>query len=162
LVSGITANASYRIDAGRFGSFKITGDYNTTLKHEYRQFPTDPITDLLHNTSYYNQFKDIGAGTLTWDIGSWSTTVRGTRYGKSYSYDGTYTVAPWMLYNATVQYNFSDDAALTLITNNVFNSRPPLDHTYSAYPYYNIFNYNSFGRLVMLEMNVHFGGGKKN
>ena len=66
-----------------------------------------------------------------------------------------------MLYNASVQYNFGDDAAITLIANNVFNSRPPFDRTFSTYPYYNIFNYNSYGRLVMLEVNMHFGGGKK-
>jgi outer membrane receptor protein involved in Fe transport len=161
VVSGITANAAYKFDAGRFGTFTIAGDYNTTLKHQYRQFPTDPVDDLLRDTNYYDQFKDIGAGTLTWDIGSWSSTVRGTRYGKTWSYDGSYTVAPWMVYNATLQYNFSDDAALTLISNNIFNSRPPVDRTYSAYPYYNIFDYNSFGRLVMVELNVHFGGGKK-
>jgi outer membrane receptor protein involved in Fe transport len=66
-----------------------------------------------------------------------------------------------MIYNATVQYNFNDDAAITLIANNIFNSRPPYDRTFSAYPYYNIFNYNAYGRLLMAEFNMHFGGGKK-
>ena len=47
-------------------------------------------------------------------------------------------------------------------SNNVFNSRPPIDKSYSAYPYYNLFDYNSFGRLVLIEFNMHFGGGKKN
>jgi len=160
-VSGITANLQYRLEAGRFGDFTFGADYNTTLKHEYQQFPTDPITDLLRSTSYYNQFKNIGAGSIRWDIGPWSTTVRGTRFGKTWSYDGSYTVAPWMIYNASVQYNFSDDAAITLIGNNIFNSRPPYDRTFSAYPYYNLFNYNSYGRLLMMEFNMHFGGGKK-
>jgi outer membrane receptor protein involved in Fe transport len=160
-LSGVIASGQYRFDMGRFGNLSLAADYNTTLEHQYRQFPTDPVDDLLRDNNYYNQFKNIGSGTVGWDIGSWSTTFHGTRYGKSWSYDGSYTVAPWMVYNATVQYNFSDDAAMTLIGNNIFNSRPPIDRTYSAYPYYNIFNYNSFGRLVMLELNVHFGAGKK-
>lgn len=160
-VSGITAGLGYKLEAGRFGDFTLRADYNTTLKHEYRQFPDDPVTDLLVDTSYYNQVKNIGSASVTWDIGPWTATAYGIRYGKSYSYDGSFTVAPWMVYNTTLQYNFSDDASMSLIANNVFNSRPPVDKSYSAFPYYNIFNYNAFGRLVMLEMNVHFGGGKK-
>jgi outer membrane receptor protein involved in Fe transport len=58
-----------------------------------------------------------------------------------------------------VQYNFNDDAAITLIGNNIFNSRPPKDSSFGGqanYPFYNIYNYNSYGRLLMVEMNVHF------
>ncbi len=160
-VSGITAGLTYKLETGRFGDFTLRADYNTTLKHDFQQFPDDPVTNLLQDTNYYNQVKNIGSASVTWDIGPWTATAYGIRYGKSYSYDGSYTVAPWMIYNATVQYNFSDDASLSLITNNVFNSRPPVDRTYSAFPYYNIFNYNAFGRMVMLEMNVHFGGSAK-
>ena len=161
MVSGIVLNASYKWEAGRFGDFTFSANYNDTLKHTYRQFPNDPDTDLLHITDYYNQFKQIFAGSVAWEIGPWSAVVRGTRYGKTWRYDGSGTVAPWMVYNASVQYNFSDDASMTLTGNNIFNSRPPYDATYSAFPFYNIYNYNAFGRLVMLEMNVHFGGGKK-
>ncbi|HEX6832262.1 MAG TPA: TonB-dependent receptor, partial [Rudaea sp.] len=159
-VSGITANAQYRLDAGRWGDFTFQADYNTTLKHEYRQFPDDPITDLLRENQYYDQFKDIGSASINWKIGPWSTTVYGIRYGKTWSFDGSYTVAPWMLYNATVQYNLNDDAAISLIGNNIFNSRPPYDRTFTSYPYYNYFNYNSYGRFVAVQFNVHFGGGK--
>lgn len=160
-VSGITANLQYRYDAGRYGDFTFNADYNTTLKHIYQQFPEDPVTDQLRDNSYYNAFKSIGSGSVNWKIGPWSTTVFGIRYGKTWSYNGTYTVAPWMIYNASVQYNFGDDAAITLIGNNIFNSRPPIDRTFNAYYYYNLFNYNAYGRLVMLEFNMHFGGGKK-
>ena len=160
-VSGITANLQYRLDAGRYGDFTFNADYNTTLKHVYRQFPDDPITDLLRENQYYDQFKDIGSGSVNWKIGPWSTTLYGIRYGKTWSYNGTYTVAPWMIYNASLQYNFNDDAALTLISNNIFNSRPPKDRTFNAYYYYNLFNYNAYGRLVMVEFNMHFGGKKE-
>ena len=159
-VSGITASAEYKVDAGRFGDFTFDADYNTTLKHVYKQFPDDPETDLLREKQYGNQFKQIGAGSVTWDIGKWSTTVRGTRYGKTWSYDGSYTVGPWVTYNASLQYNFNDDAAMTLIANNVFNSRPPKDRTFAAFPYYDLYSYNAFGRLVMVEFNMHFGSGK--
>jgi outer membrane receptor protein involved in Fe transport len=160
-VSGITANVQYRLDAGRWGDFIFGADYNTTLKHVAQQFPTDPIDDLLRDRNYYGPFKSIASGNITWRIGGWSTTVYGIRYGKTFSHNGLFTVAPWMIYNASVQYNFNDDAAITLIGNNIFNSRPPKDSSFGGqanYPFYNIFNYNSYGRLVMLEFNMHFGG----
>ena len=75
------------------------------------------------------------------------------------SHDGQGAVAPWMIYNLTLQYNFSDDAAITLIGNNIFNSRPPKDPSYNLYPYYNVYNYNSYGRLLMVELNIHFPSG---
>jgi outer membrane receptor protein involved in Fe transport len=161
VVSGITANLQYRLDAGRYGDFTFNADFNTTLKHEYQQFPEDPITDILRENSYYDPFKTISSASINWKIGSWSTTVRGVRYGKTWNQRGTETVAPWMLYNATIQYNFNDDAAITLIGNNIFNSRPPKDRTRSVVPYYNQFNYNGYGRLVMVEFNMHFGGAKE-
>jgi outer membrane receptor protein involved in Fe transport len=160
-VSGITANLQYRLEAGSYGDFTFNADYNTTLKHEYRQFPDDPVTDILRENSYYDPFKNIGAASVNWKIGSWSTTLRGVRYGKTWSHNGLFTVAPWMVYNATIQYNFGDDAAITLIGNNIFNSRPPVDSSFSTAPYYNVFNYNAYGRLVMLEFNMHFGGAKE-
>lgn len=161
-VAGLTASTQYRVDAGRMGDFTFGADYNTTFKHVYKQFPDDPETDYLRLQSYGNLFKDIGSGSVTWDKGPWSTTVRGIRYGKTYSYDASYKVGPWITYNASVQYNFSDDAALTLIGNNVLNTRPPKDRTFSDFPYYDIFSYNGLGRLWMVELNVHFGAGSGN
>ena len=155
------AQAAYRFEAGRFGDFIFGADYNTTLKHVYKQFPDDPDTDLLRLRQYGNQFKWIGSGKVTWDIGPWSATLYGVQYGPTWSYNGKFQVGPWTSFNGSVQYNFSDDASMTLIGNNLFNRRPPVDSSFSAFPYYDIFSYNGLGRLVMLEMNVHFGGSKK-
>ncbi len=69
-----------------------------------------------------------------------------------------------MVYNATVQYNFNDDAAITLIGINISICGRHVDRTFlrrNHFPYYNIFNYNAYGRLVMVESQIHFGGGKK-
>jgi outer membrane receptor protein involved in Fe transport len=164
LVSGITANAQYRLDAGSYGSFTFNADYNTTLKHIQQQFPTDPVDDLLRDGNFYGPFKSIGSGSITWRVGPWSTTLYGIRYGRTFSRDAQSTVPPWTIFNASVQYNFSDDAAMTLIGNNIRNSRPPVDPSYAGqanYPWYNIYNYNNYGRLLMVELNMHFGGSKQ-
>jgi outer membrane receptor protein involved in Fe transport len=61
-----------------------------------------------------------------------------------------------------VSYHFSDDAALSLRVNNIFNSKPPVDRTVTSFPYYNTYNYNVYGRAVWAEFGFHFGAGKKN
>lgn len=169
-VSGITANITYRLDAGRFGRFTFAGDYNRTLKHEVQQFPTDEPLDYLDFTNSY-EFRNIGSATVSWEKDQWAATVRGTRFGPSSHFNVTDVdnnpatpgvflgTDPWIVYNASVQYAFQDDLTLSLIANNVTNERPPYDPTYTNYPYYNVLNYNSFGRLLMLEIAMKFGGG---
>ncbi|MFT3754714.1 MAG: TonB-dependent receptor [Pseudoxanthomonas sp.] len=168
-VSGVTANVSYRFDIGRFGSLSLVGDYNRTLKHEFQQFPEDPVKDYLSYAESY-EFRNIGSVTVGWDKGPWAATLRGTRYGPSGqrgvtdvdnnpATPGVYLgTDPWITYNASVQYQHHDNLTLSLVVNNLTNERPPTDPTWTPYPYFNLYNYNAFGRLVMLEMTVRFGG----
>ena len=156
-VSGITASGQYHLGAGRFGDFTFNADYAVQTEHLKQTFPGDDPTDLLRVNWYGNQFKDIGQLAVTWDIGTWSTTLQYQRYGSTWNYEGTGKVGPWMKYNATVQYHVTPAITATLIGNNIFNARPPKDNTFTAYPYYDYFSYNAYGRLVMLELNVKFG-----
>lgn len=153
-VSGIQASGDYRWNWSRLGDFDLNLQYAVQTSHLYQQFPGDDPTDVLRTNGYGNQFKNIGTATLGWDIGKWSTTLQYQRYGKTFSYNGKFTVGPWMRYNATVQYHVTPDITATLIGNNIFNARPPYDASYTAYPYYDIFSYNAYGRLIMAELNI--------
>ncbi|MBQ3301902.1 MAG: TonB-dependent receptor, partial [Eggerthellaceae bacterium] len=170
-VSGIIASANYKLDVGRYGDFQFGLNYNDTLKHSHQTFPGDPTYnnfDDPFNASTI-EFKSILTGSVTWDIGPWSTTVFGTRYGaipnhRAYTVGsfvaGAGHVAPWMIYNGSVSYSFSDDATMSFIVNNIQNSMPPKDPTYTSVPYYNYQVYNVYGRSMFLEMNVKFGRSK--
>jgi iron complex outermembrane recepter protein len=35
---------------------------------------------------------------------------------------------------------------------------PPADPTYTTYPYYNVQNYNVYGREIMLQADLKLGG----
>ncbi|HKT40891.1 MAG TPA: TonB-dependent receptor [Rhodanobacteraceae bacterium] len=170
-VKGIVASLDYRLDAGRFGDFTFGARYNDTLHHSYQQYPNDPSHDLLHEPEWSSEFKTIFTGSVTWDIGKWSTTVLGQRFGATPNYAAQVygwgggsganavagTVAPWMVYNASVKYQVTPDISTQLIVNNVFDSMPPRDKTWVGWPYYNQFNYNPFGRIIWLDLNIHFG-----
>ncbi|NDU92128.1 MAG: TonB-dependent receptor [Ferrovum sp.] len=177
-VDGVIASGSYRFDAGRWGEFTLSGQYNDTLKHTLQLAPGEPTYDLLHNP-YYDylsaqggsaigpEFKTILTGSLTWQINNWTTTATALRYGKlanlaeysnptqSQSY-GAGKVAPWILYNFTVKYDISRDASVGLTINNVFNSMPPEDTSDTGWPYYDFGAYNPYGRSYFADFNYRF------
>ncbi len=158
--SGIIASADYAFDIGRFGSLRLLGSYYVEFKHLFQQFPGDPIINVYHDPRF-TDWKTTFNGSLTWNIGNWSTTLYGQRYGKIPDAAQTGTLPPWMLYNASVKYSFDSDAAIQLTSNNIFNSKPPVDKTQSSFPYYNTYNYNPYGRAVWAEFAFHFGGKKE-
>ncbi|MBN8736510.1 MAG: TonB-dependent receptor [Xanthomonadales bacterium] len=172
-VKGIVAGLDYKLDAARFGDFTFGAQYNVTLNHYLQQYPTSPNIDLLRHPewSWANataaEFKTIFTGSVTWDIGKWSATLAGTRYGASANYaaqtqgygtPNAGTVAPWMVYNGSVTYHVTPDITTQLIVNNIKDSMPPRDTTWVGWPYYNQYNYNPYGRILWLDLNIHFGG----
>ena len=64
-----------------------------------------------------------------------------------------------MLYNASVSYNLTDDMKISGIVNNIKDSGPPKDSTYTATPYYNFQVYNPYGRSYWIEFDWRFGRG---
>ena len=159
--SGILANLNYVWDVGRFGNLTFDANYYIEFKHLIQQFPGDPVINVYHDPRY-TDWKSTFTGSVTWNIDNWSTTIYHQRYGSIPNAGQNGTLPPWMLYNGSVSYHFSDDAALSLRVNNIFNSKPPVDRTVTSFPYYNTYNYNVYGRAVWAEFGFHFGPGKKN
>ena len=180
-VSGITAGGNYRFETG-FGKFSLGLDYNVTLKHETRTFPDQPVYDVFSSGQALTaEFKSILTGDIGWERGRWGANLHGIRYGslpnyaKQFTGDpaapyvtsngvGPGTVSPWILYNLSVDFDVTDNSTISVIVNNLRNSRPPRDDSYDgsagfAPPFYNIFAYNGYGRSWWLEYKVNFSGG---
>lgn len=175
-VSGIMASLDYSLGLGKFGSLKFSAAYNVTLKHSFQASAGDQPVNLLTQPDIYpysTEFKTIANASVTWDIGKWSTTLYGTRYGKSPNYAAQYngygtdlpgfngqpagTVPPWMLYNGSVTYQVTPKLRLSAIVNNILNKMPPTDPSYVSWPYYNPDNYNPYGRQMWIELDWRFG-----
>jgi outer membrane receptor protein involved in Fe transport len=179
-VSGITAGANWRFDAGRVGQFNLGLEYNLTLDHTTQSAPDSPVYDTFSQGQLLSaEFKSIVSGDIGWELGRWSANLHGVRYGslpnyaKQFTTDpddpyitsngvGPGTVRPWMLYNLSVGFDLTDNSQLSLIVNNLRNSRPPEDPSYDgsqgfAPPYYNIFAYNGYGRSWWVEYKIDFG-----
>jgi outer membrane receptor protein involved in Fe transport len=180
-VSGIVSSLKYSFDLGRWGNLGLQSQYNVTLTHRAQQYPDDPTNDLLHNPFYSSEFKTIANASATWTIDKFSGTLIATRFGRTPNYYAGLdpagyaapcsttaqgytscpgTVAPWILYNATLTYGVTDDITLTGAVNNSRNKMPPYDSTAVNYAYYNLVNYNPYGRSYWLEVDWRFGRSK--
>ncbi|MGH8234518.1 MAG: TonB-dependent receptor domain-containing protein [Rhodanobacteraceae bacterium] len=175
-VFGVMASLDYSHGLGRFGRVKLSASYNVTLKHTFQQNPGDQPVNLLTQPElapYSTEFKNIANASVTWDIGKWSATLYGTRYGKTPNYAAQFNgygtdysgyngqpagaVSPWMIYNGSVSYSVTHAMTITGVIHNIKNSMPPSDASNVAWPYYNIDNYNPYGREYWLEFDWRFG-----
>lgn len=173
-VSGVTAGANWRLPTDRLGDFRLGLEYNLTLKHKFKTSPDSAPFDVFSNGQALTaEFKSIVTGDIGWELGRWSANLHGIRYGSLPNYARQFAtttngvepgmVRPWMLYNLSVDYDLTEKSTLSLIVNNIRNSRPPEDPSYDgsqgfAPPYYNIFAYNGYGRSFWVEYKIAFGG----
>jgi outer membrane receptor protein involved in Fe transport len=160
-VAGIISAMTYRWGGGRNGNFSFGLSYNNSLKHEVQRFPDEPSIDYLRDPTFSSEFKTVMAGDFTWEVGRWDLAVHGVRYGATPNYaaqlgSGNGTVAPYMLFNTNLGFELTDNSRLALTVNNIGNRKAPRDDTWTAYPYYNVFNYNGYGRAWWLQYSIDF------
>lgn len=155
--TGIQSQLDYRWHAGRFGDFVASANYYDALTHTYKEKSGDPTQDYLCCANS-NEFKSRVSGSLTWNIGAWSTTLYGNRDGHMWNHTGTSkNLGPYITYNGSTTFRFNSMASLSLTANNLFNKRPPRDITNGDWPYYDVTNYSALGRELWVQMNLDFG-----
>ncbi|MEP7042280.1 MAG: TonB-dependent receptor [Dokdonella sp.] len=159
--SGIDLNAHYTLETDRLGSFGFGFGYTYVLKHEIQLFAGDPVVDELRDLYNYVIPRDKANYSVAWTLDKLTTTVYGARLGGLPNYDGTERLGPTFLYNASVNYRFSDRLAVSLIVDNVMDRKPARDRTWTSYPYYASSWFSPIGRAYFAEVNYRFGGSEK-
>lgn len=156
--NGIDVAAHYRLDTDKYGRWDFSLGYTYVFEHTSQQYPGDPIVDQLAFDSGYYIPRSKGNASITWTAGKWITTLHGQRLDKLPNWDeDAYTKASY-LFNASVQYDITDRARIALIVDNLFDTKPVKDPTYSSYPYYDISWYDSVGRSYYLQLTYKLGG----
>jgi iron complex outermembrane recepter protein len=167
MTKSIIGSTRYRFAPGYIGSFIVQLDYNDMLKHEYQLAPGQAPINQLADPQYSNEFKSIVSGSVTWISpgGRWTGTLYGHRYGPSPNYTaqndgagypGAGRLPPWITFNGSVSYHLTRQLDLSALLNNITNKMPPVDPTDTTYPYFNVENYNIYGREVMLQLDLQF------
>ncbi|MBS0377647.1 MAG: TonB-dependent receptor [Proteobacteria bacterium] len=154
--SGIDVKAHYQLGAGRAGIFDFDFGLTDVLTHTIQYYPGDPVDDEL--TDLYNwvipRYK--ANASIGWTLGPLTTTLYGSRLGGLPNYAGTERLGPTSLFNASATYRFTPDAVLTLTCNNLFDTRPQKDDTWTSYPYYSSNWFSPVGRSFFAEFSYHF------
>ena len=166
--SGADLNVRYRLGT-RIGDFTFNGSHTWVREHAFQQFDGDVTEDEFAINSGFDIPRTKSSASITWTLDRWTATLHGDRIGRlpsSDSYDQIYDpsdenspwVAPTYRYNASVSFDVSDHAKLSLSATNLFNKLPPRDPTYTAYPYYDISWFDAVGRTIYLQYTHKFGG----
>lgn len=140
------------------GDFTLSLAHSHVFKHSYQQYPGDPIENKLAFDSGFYLPRDKSSGSITWSKDALKFTVSGTRLGKLPNYDEDAFLKASTLFNATVQYDFTDHLRGSLTVRNLLDTKPVKDDTWSSYPYYNTSWYDSVGRSVFLQLTYKIGG----
>jgi outer membrane receptor protein involved in Fe transport len=157
--SGVDVAAHYRLGAGDLGVFNFALGYTYVHDHTSQQYPGDPTVDQLAYDSDFDIPRSKGNASVTWSIDKWTTTLHGQRLDRLPNYAETGYIKATYLFNASVQYQISDRAKVSLTVDNLFDTKPVRDPTYTAYPYYDISWFDAVGRTFFLEVVYKFGGG---
>jgi outer membrane receptor protein involved in Fe transport len=154
--TGIQSSLNYHLKTASAGQFLFSLDYYDELKHTYQEKAGDPsLNYLCCNNS--DEFKSRVSGSVTWNVGQWSSTLFGIRNGKTWNAIGTEKdIGPWITFNGSVNYKVNPKTSVSLIVNNIANKRPPTDTTNGNWPYYDVGDYNALGRAVYLDVGYDF------
>lgn len=165
--SGVDVSAQFRLPT-RAGTFKL-GLHHTWVKmHDFQQYAGDLVEDQFAVNGGWNIPRTRSSATLAWDFRRVSASLYASRIGKLPNYwnyaeiwedgdPGPYQDATYRM-NLTLGYRFSPHARISITAKNLANKMPPLDPTWSSYPYYNTSWFDAVGREYVLNFSYKFGG----
>ena len=154
--SGIDFNAHYLWETNRFGNFNFTLGYTYVLKHEIQLAPDVPVDNELTDLYYYVIPRNKANYSAAWTYDKFTATIYGARLGGLPNYDGNKRLGPTFMYNASINYRFSERLAASLIVDNLFDSKPGRDPSWTSYPYYASNWFSPIGRAYFAEVSYRF------
>jgi len=156
--SGVDFDTRYRLTTERFGKFDFHVGATYVIMHRTRLSPDSPVDNEMTDIYYYLIPRTKANASVTWTFRDFTTTLYGSRMGGIPNYDGTLRLAPSFNYNATFSYNITKNFNLSLAIDNLFDTKPRRDPTWTSYPYYYIPWNNPTGRAFFLEASMKLGG----
>jgi iron complex outermembrane recepter protein len=156
--SGIDFNGHYLLTTDRAGNFDFSLGYTQVLTHTVQFFAGDPVVNELTDWYDYVIPRHKASYAVAWSIGDFTTTVHGSQLGGIPNYNGDRRLQTSAVYNASLNYRFTPRGALTFIVDNLFDTKPVKDDTWTSYPYYASRWFSPVGRAFFVEASYRFGG----
>lgn len=171
VLNAVSAEAHYLQDMGAWGSLQFNGSYTRNLKHEFQQYPNDPVIDLLNDPYWSSDPTYKANASVAWRLNSFTTTLYANHIGPTPNYiarltpvgyerPGAYKLGTYTTYNGSVNWDVTEDFKLSFLVNNLFNKMPTMDrmnYPGSSGAPYNTGNFNPYGRAYYIEARWNFG-----
>ena len=155
--SGIDFAAHYLLETDRIGKFDFNLGYTYVVTHAVQLSPDVPVDNILTDYYYYVIPRSKANYSVAWTLGNLTTTVYGARLGGIPNYDGDKRLGPTFQYNGSLSYKFNERAVLSLTVDNLFDSKPGKDSTWTSYPYYSRNWFSPVGRAWFVDFSYRFG-----
>ena len=156
--SGVDFNTHYRLNTARLGTFDFNLGATYVIRHTTQLSPELPVDNEMTDIYYYLIPRTKANASVTWNFHDFTATLYGSRLGGIPNYDGTQRMGPTFLYNATFGYRVTPGINVSLVVDNLFDSRPPRDTTWTSYPYYSRNWFSAVGRAYFVDLSIKFGG----
>jgi outer membrane receptor protein involved in Fe transport len=152
--TGIDASLKYQLDTTDWGQYRFDLGWTHTLSDKSAQFAADPVVD---SRDAQLDLRSRLRGSVTWQIGDWTTTLFGTRFGSALNERLEGRSASYTRFNLSVGHRFSDALSGRLTVQNLFG-KEPIRNTFNfdAYPYYTTGIYDPTGRELFVEAEYRF------
>jgi outer membrane receptor protein involved in Fe transport len=155
---GIDFAAHYLWETGRVGNFNFNLGFTYVIKHDIQLAPDVPVDNELTDLYYYVIPRTKANFSAAWTLDKFTATLFGTRIGGLPNYDGTKRLGPTFMYNGSLDYRFNDHWNASLVVDNLKDSKPGRDATWTSFPYYTRAWFSPIGRAYFLEVSYKFGG----
>jgi outer membrane receptor protein involved in Fe transport len=163
-VRGADANLRYGWETDSYGRFSASVSWSHVLS---QRFQARQGVDVLSYRDFNSNadFRSRVRATVSWSKGDWDATVFMNRLGSFplWSLNNTQFTSgslsartqPYVTYNMSMGYRFSEDLSMRFSMNNIFNNNGGFDPTFNSYPY-TWYGYDLIGRTYGLQMNYTF------
>ena len=168
-LDALTFDMHYLQEMGKFGDLRFNGSWTRNLKHEQQVYPTDPVIDLVNNPFYSTDPDYKANASVSWAKDKWTTTLYANYIGPTpnnlafinedgYDFPDGRDLGSYTTFNASVNFEPTDDLRFSFLVNNLANRMPDMDLTYSGLTGepYNSSNFDVYGRAFYLEVRYAF------
>ena len=156
---GIDTSVTWTIPTERAGIWNLNAVYTHVLDSAIQEFEEDPVNTDWRDDPTNFEFQDRFRGSVNWSIGNWSTTFFAYYVGDVPDWNETTRLGDMWTFNASVQWNITDNIRLSLIGNNITDEHPEQDESLARWPGFSRGNYGQFmiGASYAAQIDWRFG-----
>lgn len=156
--SGLDLKAHYRLETTVAGTFDFNLGATYVAMHKTQMSKDEPVDNELTDLFTWLIPRTKTNGSVTWTLGKFTSTLYGARLGGIPNFDGDRRLGPTFLYNLTAGYQLTPRASLAITVDNLFDTMPKRDTTWTSYPYYSRNWFGVTGRSWYVDFTYRFGG----